>query len=586
MSGDPDDSTDTPSKDGAESAERCSSKIASASESTGLPPVSEPVDAGDEDVVFGEAVYTVGEAVYGGNFVVQPVGNPAMDHARLQTTAPFVLPGEHVALPLPGIDDLPQILDAAAARAQPQCQHFGACGGCHYQHADYAEQLLLKQHILRELFAKAGLAIPEPQLVAGEPWTYRNRIRLRMEGARADASASSSDQQAAPAHRVGYNRRGSHTLLPIADCPISAPLLLRAAFALTTLGQKRASLAPKSPSLLDDIAEVELLTDERESRLQLSLFVRIERLWAVPALRQASRKDAAASRESNRDSTQSASKPAGQNTNPAANSNAPHTQPSKPLESPLATLATTLAETIPELAGAGAYLLPRGDRRNATPRLLSSWGSDGLTMHAGGRSYWTSRGGFFQANRHLTGELVRLVLGERRGTLAWDLYAGAGLFTLPLTERFTRVVGVEGAPTGAQDLARGLARLPAQVELHEAAGTRRAKSRNPAPLHQAHAVSTLAFLQRAVLDRDRPELIVLDPPRAGLGPEVCALLSRIAAPELVYVSCDPESLVRDLRAMVDSGYDVAEVSIVDLFPQTFHMETVAVLRRTQAPRLR
>ncbi len=71
----------------------------------------------------------------------------------------------------------------------------------------------------------------------------------------------------------------------------------------------------------------------------------------------------------------------------------------------------------------------------------------------------------------------------------------------------------------------------------------------------------------------------MDPPRAGVGREVCELLVRLQVPDIVYVSCDPTTLARDLRLMVDSGYNLAELHLVDLFPQTFHLETVAVLQR-------
>jgi 23S rRNA (uracil1939-C5)-methyltransferase len=87
------------------------------------------------------------------------------------------------------------------------------------------------------------------------------------------------------------------------------------------------------------------------------------------------------------------------------------------------------------------------------------------------------------------------------------------------------------------------------------------------------------FLRRAVVQRERPELVVMDPPRAGVGAEVCALLARVQAAEMVYVSCDPVTLGRDLKAMVDSGYRLMELHMVDLFPQTFHVETMALLRR-------
>jgi 23S rRNA (uracil1939-C5)-methyltransferase len=75
-------------------------------------------------------------------------------------------------------------------------------------------------------------------------------------------------------------------------------------------------------------------------------------------------------------------------------------------------------------------------------------------------------------------------------------------------------------------------------------------------------------------------LIGVDPPRTGLGPEIAALLAEIAAPALVYVSCDPATLARDLRALIGSGYVIESITLADLFPQTFHLETVVQLRRS------
>jgi len=140
--------------------------------------------------------------------------------------------------------------------------------------------------------------------------------------------------------------------------------------------------------------------------------------------------------------------------------------------------------------------------------------------------------------------------------MAWDLYAGVGLFSRVLARSFAEVVAVEIAEPAASALAS--TNLP---------NLRAVKS------------TTHDFLRAAVLQRDRPSLIVLDPPRSGPGPEVCALLARIAVPTLVYVSCSPEALPRDLATLVASGYTVAELHLLDLFPQTTHIETVAILTR-------
>jgi len=93
------------------------------------------------------------------------------------------------------------------------------------------------------------------------------------------------------------------------------------------------------------------------------------------------------------------------------------------------------------------------------------------------------------------------------------------------------------------------------------------------------AETTVAFLQKAITQRERPDLVVLDPPRAGAGLEVCALLARIAAPHIVYVSCDPTTLARDLAALQNAGYRIDAMHLVDLFPQTFHIETIVMLTR-------
>jgi 23S rRNA (uracil1939-C5)-methyltransferase len=168
--------------------------------------------------------------------------------------------------------------------------------------------------------------------------------------------------------------------------------------------------------------------------------------------------------------------------------------------------------------------------------------------------YWISRGGFFQVNRFLVDELVRIVTAGRQGTIAWDLYAGVGLFSRALARVFQQVVAVEAS---ANDLARSF----------------------KGPGKRAVETTTVEFLRSAVVQRERPDLIVIDPPRAGVGAEVCALLARISSPELVYVSCDPVTLARDLKLLAAAAYNIAEIHMVDMFPQTFHLETIMILRR-------
>ena len=97
-------------------------------------------------------------------------------------------------------------------------------------------------------------------------------------------------------------------------------------------------------------------------------------------------------------------------------------------------------------------------------------------------------------------------------------------------------------------------------------------------LQQAEQVSAVAALAKR--GGEHAELLVVDPPRAGLGPEVTALLGHIGAPTVVYVSCDPSTLARDLKALLAANYSIASVTLVDLFPQTFHLETVVTLQKS------
>jgi len=219
---------------------------------------------------------------------------------------------------------------------------------------------------------------------------------------------------------------------------------------------------------------------------------------------------------------------------------------------------SALQQQIPALIGAELVAEGRPARRGRAepPRTFAQWGATSLSYRAAGFDYRVDHGAFFQVNRWLVDALVELVTSGQKGALAWDLFAGVGLFARQLTGSFGRVVAVESAPSATQALA---------ANLKGTTGT-------------AVRAATLDFLRRN-RKGGRPDLIVVDPPRQGLGAEITALLGEIAAPAVVYVSCDPATLARDLRVLTGTGYDLESVTLADLFPQTFHLETVAHLRR-------
>ena len=305
--------------------------------------------------------------------------------------------------------------------------------------------------------------------------------------------------------RLGYNVRATTEFLPITTCPIAAPALWSTAESvLATSAQDR-----DAEFWLAAASEMELFCNDDMTRIQVMLLC------------------------------------------------APRT---KAKQGSLTRCFNAMRRIAPQIVGLAA--IASDPRTGPTGRTLDAVGAAGLNYLVGDESYWISRGGFFQVNRFLLAKLVGLVCEDkgkaRTGALAWDLYAGVGLFSRVLARSFMQVVAVESNPTADADNRTALSKLGLA--------------------HQAIHSTTLDFLRTAILQRERPELVVLDPPRAGAGVEACELLLRLMPREMVYVSCDPTTLARDL-GVLQREYRIAATHLVDLFPQTFHMETVVVLER-------
>jgi 23S rRNA (uracil1939-C5)-methyltransferase len=222
-------------------------------------------------------------------------------------------------------------------------------------------------------------------------------------------------------------------------------------------------------------------------------------------------------------------------------------QPARLREQALEAFAERLHAQLPVLTGVG--LFAEGG--------MMHWGERSLTYTVSGHPYQASLGGFFQVNRFLLPELLQLAVEKRSGRLAWDLYSGAGLFARALD--FENVTAVESAGFSADDLKHNLAGKAHRVVRSSTLDFLRSQTRGPA--------------------RAKPELILLDPPRAGLDKEICTHLGNIGAPAIIYISCDPATLARDLQLLLRFNYSVRTIHLVDLFPQTFHMETVTFINR-------
>jgi 23S rRNA (uracil1939-C5)-methyltransferase len=372
-----------------------------------------------------EETLTIEKLVYGGEGLARVEGKVIL--------TPFVLPGEVVRAETERAKNdlwrgrLIEVLQPSPVRVAPGCPYFQRCGGCQYQHIDYAAQLEQKSEILREVLQRVGKIefAGEIGVVSGEPWHYRNRMQLHMEGGKA-----------------GYFAQGSRDLCAIDHCPIASPKLNE------TIQKLHAPQATTA---------VELFSNEID--VQVNVLDRVPRV-ALTAL-------------------------------------------------------TSLGVTTPiEYNG-----------------------------------FRVSRNSFFQVNRFLIDRLVDCAVAEARGGWAVDLYAGVGLFSVKLAERFSKVTAVESSGSSLRDLAHNF----------------------PQPAVNANVEDYLAGLD------ETPDFILADPPRAGLGKRVVKELARIRAARLNIVSCDPATLARDLQGLMAENYRIEKITLVDLFPQTFHLETVVEL---------
>jgi 23S rRNA (uracil1939-C5)-methyltransferase len=225
--------------------------------------------------------------------------------------------------------------------------------------------------------------------------------------------------------------------------------------------------------------------------------------------------------------------------------------------------ASAMHGVLPPVAGVVVFLASsiEDDSRQRAPltsvhsEIASAIGGQSLMYQAVGQQYRVSGGSFFQTNRYLVETLAEMVTANAGGRAVLDLYAGVGLFTVLLARKFDQVLAVEPSPHSFADLRLN---VPSNVKCIRATTERFLAERGP---------------------KLAPDLVVVDPPRAGLGEKTAAALGRMSVSNVTYVSCDPVTLSRDLRVLLESGFRVEQAHLVDMFPQTFHMETILHLVR-------
>jgi 23S rRNA (uracil1939-C5)-methyltransferase len=357
----------------------------------------------------------------------------------------------------------------AEGRVDPPCDHYReGCGGCSWQHAEYALQLRLKQAIVVDQLQRIGHFADAEELVRAplgmlEPWRYRNQARFTV-GRRF--------------RELCFTYRATHRLLRVDHCWIVHPAI----DAALQLAQGR-------------LAGVE----RRIHQVLVRVGANTGQMLISPSL------------------------------------------PEIPeLESGQAYLEEELLGTRFRLQPSSFFQVnTRRELRTLPSAIRHAWlplPSDGLSM----------------------AEVLALLVLDRLSPSASDVvvdaYSGVGTFALLLAPLVREVIGIEEARTAVKDAA-----------------------------HNRQGVDNVRFVEaktEAALPAlgVRPSAVVLDPARAGCHPDVLRALLATRPARIVYVSCDPSTLARDLRILVDGGYRLEEVQPLDMFPQTYHIECVATLQ--------
>lgn len=415
---------------------------------------------------------TIESLAYGGNAVAHHQGKAIFvagavpgDRARIRVTTDHGSWSEA---------EVVTVLEASSSRVEPPCPIVQDCGGCPWQHVDYATQIESKEQAVRDAFERiAGCrdVVIDPIVASPDTFGYRNRLSLRFEDG-----------------RIGFYQARTRRLVPVGDCLLAEDVVRQA---LPAVERFLASLATR-------VMRVEIAS--RGILPGVSVAVQ-----SAGRLRHGDTLTAHALLEDR--------------------------------QSPVR----------------GLVMHGRGWKR--------AWGdprrrfevAPGVAVNFPGAS-------FGQVNTTANLELVRLVVErctETPPARLVELYAGAGNFSFAVAQRAGRVLAVD-ADEQAIEAGREAAREAGLRNLRFAA---------------ARAEDWLAEAKGPV------DVLLVDPPRSGLA-GAAASAAALEAPRVVYVSCNPATLARDVRVFRDAGYRVGRVTPLDLFPQSFHVETVCTLELT------
>jgi 23S rRNA (uracil1939-C5)-methyltransferase len=375
---------------------------------------------------------------------------------------PFVLPGEKVQIRL--IEEksryakaeLLQVLEQSPSRLTPRCIHFGFCGGCHYQHIPYEDQLVAKRSILTDQLERLGnIANPtvDPTLASPIKYHYRNHVQFHLT----------------PEGQLGYYRANTKQTFPISEC----------------------HLPEENLNSLWPLLDIEPIPG----------------LYAIH-LRNGIEDEALVILESR--------------------------SPDLP-EFSVEDLSVSVVQTSP----AGSQVLA---------------GNPYISVQVLERVFRVSPESFFQVNTPMAAEMVSHVikgLAKNTYTCILELYAGVGLFSAFIAPMVEKLICVESSQTACDDFAYNLDEF------------------SNVDLYQGEVEEILPNLD------SKPQVIIMDPPRRGVGKKIIDSILDYHPDQIIYISCDPATLARDAHRLVLGGYEPIQITPFDLFPQTYHIESIS-----------
>ncbi len=407
-----------------------------------------------------EPIVTLTTLTYGGDAMGR------LDDGRA-IFVPFGLPGERVRVRLTedkrnfARGELVEILDPSPKRIEARCIHFGVCGGCHYQHLPYEEQLKAKTEVLRDQLTRIGkIENPpvQPTVASPHAWNYRNHVQFSLN---ADG-------------KLGFQAPNSNQIIAVAECHLP-------------------------DSTINDLWP----------QLEFEPGTEVERV----SLRSGADEDLLVVLES--DSPE---------------------PPELEIEAGIS-IAHVYAENTVVIAG-----------------------NDHIVNRILDRDFKVSAPAFFQVNTPMAEKMVQHLvtcLPVSLSTTLLDLYCGVGLFSAFFAPRCMRVIGIETSESACEDFAVNLDEFE-NVELYE--GT---------------AEEVLPGLVGHVGD----VIAIVDPPRAGIERHALDALVQLNPQTIAYVSCDPSTLARDAKRLIEAGYTLKQVTPFDLFPQTYHIESISIFEK-------